>query len=59
MSLDSDMQDDLTKAQRYRTLAEGMEGLAMGEPDEARRAELYRLAEQYRRLVDSMIERHP
>ena len=53
------MQDDLTRAQRYRALAKGMEGLALGEPNQARRAELYRLAEQYRKLVDNLIGRHP
>jgi hypothetical protein len=52
------MQDDLTRAQRYRALAEQMESLAILEPDEARRDELKALAQQYRKLADNLIHRH-
>lgn len=50
------MQDDLTRAQRYRSVAEDMEGLARSEPDEARRSELKELAERYRKLADKLLE---
>ncbi len=52
------MDDELTRAQRYRALAEEMESLARTEPDETRKAELQGLAQQYRKLADKLIDRH-
>jgi hypothetical protein len=49
------MQDDLTRAQRYRVLAAQMSDVARDEADENRRKELESLADQYRRLADKLI----
>ena len=51
------MQDDLTRAQRYRALAQEMEKLWRAEQDEKRRAELLGLVGEYRRLADRLINR--
>ena len=53
------MQDDLTRAQRYRRVATEMESLAHSEPDEDRRAELKDLAGRYRKLANKLIEQQP
>ncbi len=49
------MQDDLTRAQRYRALAAQMSEAAEGEFDRGRRGQLLGLAEQYGRLADKLI----
>jgi hypothetical protein len=49
------MQDDLTRAQRYRVLAAQMSDVARDEADENRRKDLENLADQYRRLADKLI----
>lgn len=51
------MQDDLTRAQRYRVLASQLRDTAKQEPDEIRRNELINLADQYARLADKLIGR--
>ncbi len=50
------MQDDLTRAQRYRRVAAEMESLARSEPDQGRCSELKEMAERYRKLADKLIE---
>lgn len=52
------MEDDLTRAQHYRTLAEQMHETAAKETDDARRKELLDLARQYARLADKLVEQH-
>jgi hypothetical protein len=49
------MQDDLTRAQRYRALAAQMWETAQHEPDENRRKQLIGLADQYSGLADKLI----
>jgi hypothetical protein len=49
------MQDDLTRAQRYRALAAQMREAADGESDLSRGNELLGLADQYDRLADKLI----
>jgi hypothetical protein len=51
------MEDDLTRAQRYRALSLQMRAVADHEPDERRRRELSGLAEQYERIADRLIFR--
>lgn len=50
------MQDDFTRAQRYRRVAAEMESLAGSEPDEDRRTELKDLADRYQKLANKLIE---
>jgi hypothetical protein len=49
------MQDDLTRAQRYLALAAQMWEAAEGESDPTRRRELLSLADQYERLANKLI----
>jgi hypothetical protein len=49
------MENDLTRAQRYRVLAAQMREAVEGECDLKRRNELLSLAEQYERLADKLI----
>ena len=51
------MPDDLIRAQGYRNLAEEMKLLAQSEQDEKRRAELFGLADQYRKLAERAVDR--
>ena len=52
------MEDDLTRAQHYRTLAAQMQETAAKETDNARRKELLDLARQYARLADKLVGQH-
>jgi hypothetical protein len=52
------MEDDLTRAQHYRTLAAQMRDSALKETDDARRKELLDLAGQYTRLADNLVGKH-
>lgn len=52
------MEDDLTRAQHYRTLAAQMRETAAREPDTGRQKELLDLAIQYQRLADKLIGQH-
>jgi hypothetical protein len=52
---DWEMQDDLTRAQRYRALAAQMWEAAEGESDPTRRRELLSLADQYECLANKLI----
>lgn len=52
------MENDLTRAQRYRALAAQMRETATNETDEKRRQELLDLAAQYQRLADKLIATH-
>jgi hypothetical protein len=52
------MEDDLTRAQHYRSLAAQMRDAAAKETDEARRKELLDLAAQYARLADKLVGQH-
>jgi hypothetical protein len=49
------VQDNLSRAQRYRALAEQMRETARDEPDKKSRAELAGLADQYTRLADRLV----
>jgi pyruvate-formate lyase len=49
------MQDDLTRAEHYGTLATAMRQTAEREADEKRRAELLGIASQYEFLADSLL----
>jgi hypothetical protein len=49
------MEDDLTRAQRYRALAAQMREVVEGESNLSRRNELLSLAQQYERLADKLI----
>ncbi len=52
------MQDDLTRAQHYRTLAAQMRDTAVEESDEQRRRQLIELANQYEHLADKLVGKH-
>ena len=52
------MQDDLTRAQHYRSLALQMRDAADGESDAARRGELLDLASQYENLAEKLVSKH-
>jgi hypothetical protein len=52
------MEDDLTRAQHYRTLAAQMREAADKETDTERQKELLDLAIQYHRLADKLIGQH-
>jgi hypothetical protein len=52
------MQDDLTRAQHYRSLALQMRDTAEQEADEARRSELLDLANQYEHLAEKLVGKH-
>ena len=52
------MEDDLTRAQHYRSLAAQMHENAAAEKNEARRKELLDLAAQYERLADKLVSKH-
>jgi hypothetical protein len=52
------MEDDLTRAQHYRTLAAQMRETAAEEADTGRQKELLDLAIQYQRLADKLIGQH-
>jgi hypothetical protein len=52
------MEDNLTKAQRYRALAAEMENLARAETDKRLSGELAGLANQYRQLAEKLVGRH-
>jgi len=52
------MQDDLTRAQHYRTLAMHMRDTAEDEADTSRRAQLLELANQYEHLADKLVGKH-
>ncbi|HEX3653534.1 MAG TPA: hypothetical protein VHU18_12000 [Rhizomicrobium sp.] len=49
------MENDLTRAQRYRALALQMREAVEGESNLRRRNEIFSLAEQYERLADKLI----
>jgi len=52
------MQDDLTRAQHYRSLAMQMRDTAEQEDDAARRRELLDLADQYEGLAEKLVGKH-
>lgn len=52
------MQDDLSRAQHYRTLASQMRDSAGSEADLKRRQELLDIANQYEHLADKLIGKH-
>ena len=52
------MQDDLTRAQHYRSLAFQMRDTAQEETDEKRRTELLELASQYEHLAEKLVGKH-
>ncbi|HEY2447183.1 MAG TPA: hypothetical protein VGI20_15725 [Rhizomicrobium sp.] len=52
------MQDELSRAQHYRTLAFNMRNAARDERDEGRRKELFDLAAQYENLADKLVVQH-
>jgi hypothetical protein len=52
------MQDDLTRAQHYRSLARQMRDTAEGETDQKRRRELLEVANQYEHLAEKLIGKH-
>lgn len=52
------MQDDLSRAQHYRTLAQQMRDSAEIEADAKRRQELVDLAKQYEHLADKLVGNH-
>lgn len=52
------MQDELSRAQHYRTMAQQMRDTAHGEPDTKRRHELLDLAAQYENLANKLVGRH-
>jgi hypothetical protein len=52
------MQDDLTRAQHYRSLALQMRDSAVAEIDLKRRQELIDLANQYEHLADKLVGTH-
>lgn len=52
------MQDDLSRAQHYRTLAMQMRDSAQSETDERRRQELLEIATQYENLADKLVSKH-
>ena len=52
------MQDELTRAQHYRALAQQMLDTAQCETNPERRQELQDLAVQYEKLADKLVGRH-
>jgi hypothetical protein len=52
------VEDNLIRAQHYRDLAAQMERTANDEPNEAVKAEFLKLAGQYGRLADKLLEAH-
>ena len=52
------MQDDLSRAQHYRSLAIQMRDSAESEMNDKRRQELLDIANQYEKLADKLIDRH-
>jgi len=52
------MEDELTRAQHYRSLAAQLNETAGNELDNARRKQLLELAGQYERLADKLIQQH-
>jgi hypothetical protein len=52
------MQDDLSRAQHYRTLASQMRESAETEADQKRRRELLDIANQYEHLADKLVGKH-
>jgi hypothetical protein len=52
------MQDELTRAQHYRSLASQMRDTAGTERDAKRRGELIELASQYEHLADKLVGSH-
>ena len=52
------MQDELTRAQHYRALAQQMRDTAQVETDPNRRQELLDLAAQYEHLANKLVDRH-
>ena len=58
MSLLTRMEDELTRAQHYRSLAAQLNETAGNELDNARRKQLLELAGQYERLADKLIKQH-
>ena len=52
------MEDELTRAQHYRSLSVQMRENAAIETDQARRKELLDLATQYERLADKLVDKH-
>lgn len=51
------MQDELSRAQHYRALAQQMRAAAEAEADAQRRQELLDVATQYENLADKLIGR--
>jgi hypothetical protein len=51
------MQDDLSRAQHYRALANQMRDAAQSEGDEKRRKELLDIANQYENLADKLVSK--
>lgn len=51
------MQDELSRAQHYRALAQQMRTAAQAETDAARQRELLEVAAQYENLADKLIGR--
>jgi hypothetical protein len=52
------MEDDLTRAQHYRSRAAELHENAARETDESRRKQLLELADQYGRLADKLVDKH-
>jgi hypothetical protein len=52
------MQDELTRAQHYRSLASQIRDAAERECDEKRRGELLELAGQYEHLAGKLVGKH-
>jgi len=52
------VEDDLTRAQHYRSMAAQMHESAATEKSEGLRKQLLDLAAQYERLADTLITRH-
>jgi hypothetical protein len=52
------MQDDLTRAQHYRSLALQIRDTADAETHQARRRELLDLASQYEHLAEKLVDKH-
>jgi hypothetical protein len=52
------MQDDLTRAQHYRSLALQMRDTAESETHQTRRRELLDLASQYEHLAEKLVGKH-
>ncbi|HEX3430036.1 MAG TPA: hypothetical protein VHT03_04040 [Rhizomicrobium sp.] len=52
------MQDDLSRAQHYRSLASQMRDSAQLEADAKRRQELLDIANQYEHLADKLVSKY-